>query len=88
MKATTLYGLPRKVIFCKKTLISNQRPASAIEFLHTKKTKKKTLFIDKNGISDSWKYSRLKNKINFKLREKKLLKLLDKHRGNMENLTV
>ena len=81
MKSKTLYGLPRKVIFCKKTLISNQRPTSAIEFLHTKKTKKKTLFIDKNGISDSWKFSRLKNKINFKLREKKLLKLLNKHRG-------
>ena len=40
MKLKTLYGLPRKVIFCKKTLISNQRPVSAIEFLHKKKTKK------------------------------------------------
>ena len=81
MKLKTLYGLPRKVIFCKKTLISNQRPNSAIEFLHNKNTKKKTLFIDKNGVSDSWKYSRLKEKINFKDREKKLLKLLDLHRG-------
>ena len=81
MKLKTLYGLPRKVVFCKKTLISNQRPNSAIEFLHRKNTKKKTLFIDKNGISDAWKYSRLKEKINFKDREKKLLKLLDLHRG-------
>ena len=40
MKLKTLYGLPRKVIFCKKTLISNQRPVSAIEFLHKKKQKK------------------------------------------------
>ena len=59
----TLYGLPRKVIFCKKTLISNQRPTSSIEFYHNKKSKKKTLFIDKNRISDSWKYSRRKKKI-------------------------
>ena len=81
MKYKTLYGLPQKVIFCKKTLISNQRYSSEVEFLHTKKTKKKTLNIDKNGISDSWKYSRLKKKINFKIREKKLLVLLDKHRG-------
>ena len=81
MKLKTLYGLPSKVIFCKKSLISNQRPSSEIEFLHTKKTKKKTLYIDKKGISDSWKYSRLKKKINFKLREKQLLKLLEKHRG-------
>ena len=62
MKLKTLYGLPKKVIFCKKSLISNQRPSSEIEFLHTKKTKKKTIFIDKQGISDSWKYSRLKKK--------------------------
>jgi N-acetyl sugar amidotransferase len=77
----TLYGLPKKVVFCKKTLISNQRPNSAIEFKHTKKSKKKTLNIDKNGLSDSWKYSRIKKRINFKDREKKLLKLLDKFRG-------
>ena len=81
MSLKTLYGLPSKVICCKKSLISNQRPTSAVEFLHTKKTKKKTLYIDKNGVSDSWKYSRLKKKINFKLREKQLLKLLEKHRG-------
>ena len=77
----TLFGLPKKVIFCKKSLISNQRPNSAIEFFHTKKSKKKTLFIDKNGVSDTWKYSRLKKKINWKNREKKLLNLLEKHRG-------
>ena len=38
-----LYGLPKKVIFCKKTLVSNQRPNSAIEFQHTKNSKKKKL---------------------------------------------
>ena len=77
----TFYGLPSKVIFCKKSLISNQRPISTAEFLHTKKSKKKTLNIDKNGVSDSWKYSRLKKKIDFKKREKQLLKLLNRHRG-------
>ena len=81
MKLKTLYGLPSKVVFCKKSLISNQRPVSAVEFLHTKKTKKRTLNIDKNHISDSWKYSRFKKRINFKKREKQLLKLLEKHRG-------
>ncbi len=79
-----LYGLPRKVIFCKKSLISNQRPNSAIEFQHTANSKKKTLFIDKNNISDSWKYSRIKKKIDFKKREKLLLKLLDRYRGKGE----
>ena len=60
IKRKALFGLPNKVIFCKKTLISNQRPSSEIEFTHNIKTKKKTLYIDKNGLSDSWKYSRKK----------------------------
>ncbi len=77
----TLYGLPKKVIFCKKTLISNQRPSSAIEFNHKKNSKKQTLSIDKNGLSDTWKYSQKKIKIDYKKREKLLLELLEKHRG-------
>jgi hypothetical protein len=84
MKLKAFYGLPEKVIFCKKILISNQLPSSTPEFTHTIKSKKKTTFIDKNFISDPWKYSRLKKKIDFKKREKELLKLLDKHRGKSE----
>lgn len=77
----TLFGLPKKVVFCKKTLISNQRPSSAIEFNHKISSKKQTLLIDKNGLSDTWKYSRKKLMIDYKKREKLLVKLLDKHRG-------
>ena len=55
MKLKTFYGLPKKVIFCKKTLISNQRPNSELEFKHNIKTKKKTVNIDINGFSDAWK---------------------------------
>jgi N-acetyl sugar amidotransferase len=80
-KLKTYFGLPSKVIFCKKTLISNQRPNSAIEFEHNIKTQKKTLYIDKNGLSDSWKYSRIKKRIDFQKRERQLLELLNKHRG-------
>ena len=36
----TLYGLPKKVIFCKKTLMSNQRPSSTQEFSHKSLEKK------------------------------------------------
>ena len=84
MALKSFYGLPKKVVFCKKSLISNQRPNSSIEFMSSAKSKKKTLFIDKNGISDSWKYSRIKKKINYKKRELELLKLLDKYRGKNE----
>ena len=81
MKHKTLFGLPKKIIFCKKSLISNQRPNSSIEFNNNEKSKKKTLFIDSNGISDSWKYSRIKHRIDYSVREKQLLRLLEKHRG-------
>ena len=30
----TMFGLPEKVIFCSKCVLSNQRPASIPEFLH------------------------------------------------------
>ena len=56
----TFYGLPKKVIFCKKTLLSNQRPNSTVEFKHNIKSKKKTFEIDKNNISETWKFSRIK----------------------------
>lgn len=86
MKKKTLntkpfFGLPRKVVFCKKTLVSNQRPNSEVEYKYNIKTKKKTMFISKDGLSDAWIYSRIKKKIDWKKRENELLKLLDKHRG-------
>ena len=80
MTLKAFYGLPKKVLFCKKSLISNQRPNSSVEFLNSKNSKKKTIGF-KNGVSDSWAYSQLKKKINFDKRNKELLKLLDKHRG-------
>ena len=33
----TFYGLPEKVVFCKKCVMSNQRPSSSIEFKHNEK---------------------------------------------------
>ena len=62
MRLKNYYGLPRKVIFCKKTLISNQRPNSTVEFKHNKKSKKETLKFDNKSISESWYYSRIKKK--------------------------
>ena len=61
--------------------MSNQRPNSSVEFSHKISSNKKTIKFDKNGISETWKFSRKKKKIDFKQREKQLLKLLKKHRG-------
>ena len=62
MKLKVLYGLPRKVLFCKKTLMSNQRPVSTSEFLLKSTSKKKTINFSKNRISDSYVYSKKKRK--------------------------
>lgn len=79
-KLAAKYGLPEKVIFCKKCVMSNQRPVSEIEFKHSIKTKKRTLQLDVDGICDACRYAQAKEKIDWRQREKELIKLLDKYR--------
>lgn len=78
----TKYGLPEKVIFCKRCVMSNQRPASAVEFKHTRESKKVTLNIDQEGVCDACRVAEQKEQIDWKKREEELLRLLDKHRRN------
>lgn len=79
----TFFGLPEQVKFCKKCVISNQRPNSEIEFRHNIKTKKKTIYFDEQGVCDPCRYHEKKmNEINWKKREEELRKLCDKHRRN------
>ena len=40
------YGLPEKVIFCKKCIMSNQKPHSVNETTHNKDSKKITMNIN------------------------------------------
>lgn len=75
------YGLPREVKFCKRCVMSNQRPASEIEFKHNINTKKKTLNFDEEGVCDACRNADQKEKIDWKKREEELLKLLDKYRS-------
>ena len=44
------YGLPSEVKFCKKCVISNQRPSSTVEFKNTKGEIKKVINFDEKGI--------------------------------------
>ena len=76
----TLFGLPAEVKFCKKCVISNQRPNSAIEYQHTKNSKKATINFDEEGICDACRVAEDKKKINWKEREKELIKLCKKYR--------
>lgn len=81
-KLEAYYGLPQEIKFCKKCVISNQRPASAVEFKHTKDSKKTTMNFDEHGICDACRMAEIKENINWKEREEALLRLLDKHRKN------
>jgi N-acetyl sugar amidotransferase len=80
VKLEAKYGLPEEVVFCKKCVMSNQRPSSAIEFKHTIESKKQTMHIDAEGICDACRTAEQKELIDWKTREEELLKLLDKHR--------
>lgn len=81
-KLEAKYGLPENVIFCKKCVMSNQRPASSIEFKHTPTHKHRALHFDEAGICDACKFAELKEQIDWAKREEELLELLDKHRRN------
>jgi N-acetyl sugar amidotransferase len=77
----TLFGLPHTVLFCKKCVISNQRPNSTIEFRQKIIDKKITINFDEYGVCSACNFAEEKNtKINWSLRELELSKLLDKHR--------
>jgi N-acetyl sugar amidotransferase len=82
------FGLPAEVKFCKKCVISNQRPITLVETKHTKEQKKKTTNFDNKNICDACNWADFKRKINWKERETLLLKLLDKHRSNSGSYDV
>ena len=76
----SFFGLPEEVKFCKKCVISNQRPSSTVEFKSTAIDKKDGILFDKNGICSAV-FSKIKDDLIGK-REKKLLKLLERFRSN------
>tara|TARA_X000001036_G_scaffold27155_1_gene22565 strand:- start:1807 stop:3018 length:1212 start_codon:yes stop_codon:yes gene_type:complete len=82
MKNFSLYNLPDKVEYCKKCVVSNQRPSSVIEFENKDGKDKKGININKNGVCDACLYNDEKLKINWKEREEQLFKFLDKYRKN------
>lgn len=62
-----LEQLPKKVVFCKRCVVSNQRPR---------------ITFDEDGVCSACRYHEEKqSQINWQQREKELVKLLDKHRS-------
>ena len=65
----TKHGLPEKVIFCKRCLMSNQRPSSSPELRKTSSDIKTAGFSD-DGICDACNYYDFKKGMDWEDREK------------------
>lgn len=76
------YGLPRDVRFCRRCVISNQRPNSAVEYLHTRQTAKKTIVFDDEGVCDACRVAEQKKSIDWVQRDRELRELCDRYRRN------
>ena len=76
------YNLPSEVKFCKKCVMSNQRPASVPEFKHTRERKgAQYLQFNDDGICDACIQGEIKKKdIDWEEREVELRNVLDQHR--------
>ena len=77
-KIKNFQNLPKNIIFCKRCVISNQRPSSVSE-TKNKKNIKKVIEFDKNGICSACKNHDLMEKIDWE-KEKLLIKTLDRFR--------
>jgi len=76
------YGLPREVQFCKKCVISNQRPSSTIEFENTADSKKTTIQLNDDGVCDACRFAeKKKNEVDWEARERMLVELCDRYRS-------
>ena len=82
-KNYSLFGMPEKVKFCKKCIISNQRPGSSVEFKSSDPFNKTGISFEADGICSACKFHEEKERnIDWEKREKELFKLLDKYRRN------
>jgi N-acetyl sugar amidotransferase len=80
-KPEAYYGLPQDVQFCKRCVISNQRPASRSEFRHDKTSKTVAIHFDEEGICDACRYHEKKAQtIDWSQREAELKDLCDRYR--------
>lgn len=76
------YGLPGEVKFCKRCVISNQRPSSSVEFQHRQDSRKTTIRFDAEGVCDACRYAEVKQRdVDWEEREHALQALCDKYRS-------
>ena len=83
-KYEAYYGLPSDVVFCNDCVISNQRPSSTVEFLHSVEEKKEVIHFNNSGVCTACEYHKVKQEINWKQRENDLFKLCEEIKKNKE----
>ena len=80
------YGLPAKVKFCKKCVLSNQRPNPTQEHKFNASSKKETTGFDEDGVCYACKFAELKNStIDWEKREQELITICNKYRSTDGN---
>lgn len=83
---TALYGLPSHVQFCKRCVISNQRPNSTVEFKNSPDAKKETIGFNANGICNACLFADIKDQeIDWQERERELIALCKEYRSKAGN---
>jgi N-acetyl sugar amidotransferase len=75
------YGLPAEVKFCRRCVISNQRPSSAVEFAHSIASPKATIHFDDDGVCAACRYAERKAAIDWDQRERQLQALCSEFRS-------
>lgn len=81
-KNEAFYGLPQEVKFCKRCVISNQRPSSTVEFKNEKGEKKSVINFTEDGICSACVYQEEKETgIDWNERDEHLKKLLSRFKS-------
>ena len=76
------YGLPRRVLFCTRCVISNQRPSSVVEFKNRKADPKPTIEFDAEGVCSACRFAERKAaQIDWEKRDRELRALCNKYRS-------
>lgn len=76
------HGLPHSVVYCKKCVMSNQRPATSPEFNKKTTCDTPSTTFGEDGICDACKYNEYKKLIDWEDRKDQLGKLCDRFRRN------
>ena len=76
------FGLPEDVQFCSICVESNQRPSTTVEYKHNKNSKKSAIQFNSDQVCSACEHSLEKDRIDWMLREQKLIELCDRHRKN------